>query len=363
MMYLLPLLLNAGILTMIQPTPGKETKKARFQRLSQSPNFRAGKFHNQTETSVLAPDASYWKIMKQRLSGNEIRTPKDTLPVVIRDLNQQVNPEKVNLTWFGHSTVLLQVLGKNILIDPVFSKRASPFQFAGPKNFPGTEKFRTEDLPPIDYLLISHDHYDHLDSETISKLAKKVRVIITPLGVGKHLQDWGVPAENIRELDWWDEMELEPSLFLAATPARHFSGRGLTDRFETLWCSYVIKTKPATLYLGADSGYGPHFKQIGEKYGPFDLTMLECGQYNTSWPNIHMMPEETAQAHLDLKGKILLPIHWGKFSLALHSWTEPMERLLAEAGKKYITVALPKIGELFTIGLFLPQEKWWLNLK
>lgn len=362
-MYLLTLLLTAGILTMQQLIPGNETKKERLQRLSKSPNFRGGKFHNQTETPVMSPDASYWKIMRQRFGGDEIRTPEDTLPVVKRDLKQPVNPDKVHLTWFGHSTILLQVQGRNILLDPVFSKRASPVQFAGPKNFPGTERYQAEDLPPIDYLLISHDHYDHLDKETIAKLAKKVKAFVVPLGVGTHLQDWGVPAGNIRELDWWDELELEPGLHLAATPARHFSGRGLTDRFGTLWCSYVLKTEKANLYLGADSGYGPHFKQIGEKYGPFGLTLLECGQYNTSWPNIHMMPEETAQAHLDLKGKTLLPIHWGKFSLALHSWTEPMERLLAETNKKDIRLTTPRIGELITIDSYLPFENWWQGRK
>lgn len=353
--------LSAAFLFMTQTSfsSDKEPKKARLARLQQSPNFKDGKFHNLTETVMMAPDASYWKIMKERFFSDVAKTPEDTIPVTKRDLNALPASADLQFTWFGHSSFLLQWQGKNILVDPVFSKRTSPFQFIGPKNFLGTEVYQVSDLPAIDFVLISHDHYDHLDRKTIEKLAKKVNQFYVPIGVGAHLQDWGVPKAKIQELDWWGEVKITPELILAATPARHFSGRGLLDRNETLWTSYVLKSQSQSVYLGADSGYGDHFKQIGEKYGPFDITLLECGQYNTAWPSIHMMPEETAQAHLDLKGKVLMPIHWSKFALALHAWTEPIERLLAETGKKGITVATPQIGELVQVGKAASQNRWW----
>src|SRR5690606_20375611 len=179
------------------------------------------------------------------------------------------NPAKVQLTWLGHSTLFLQMNGKNILIDPVLSNRTSPFQFMGPKNFAGTNIYKSEDFPELDILLISHDHFDHLDKKTVVDLAQKVKHFYVPLGVGKLLTDWKIPTQKITELDWWDEIQITEDLLLAATPARHFSGRGLTNRNETLWTSYVVKSQTHTIYLGADSGYGPHFKQIGQKYGPF----------------------------------------------------------------------------------------------
>ncbi|WP_225307076.1 MBL fold metallo-hydrolase [Adhaeribacter soli] len=346
-------------MTQVNFSSDKEPKKARLARLQQSPNFKDGKFQNQTRTEMMAENASFWKIMKDRFSSDVVKSPEEAIPVIKRDLTQPVLSEKLQFTWFGHSSFLLQWQGKNILVDPVFSKRTSPFQFLGPKNFLGTDVYQVEDLPAIDFILISHDHYDHLDRKTIEKLAKKVKQFYVPLGVGAHLQDWGIPQENIKELDWWNEVQITPELFLAATPARHFSGRSLTDRNETLWTSYVLKSRDQSIYLGGDSGYGEHFKQIGEKYGPFDITMLECGQYNTNWPSIHMMPEETAQAHLDLKGKVLMPIHWSKFALALHAWTEPIERLLAETEKQGIVVTTPQIGELVQLDKPATQSHWW----
>ena len=180
-----------------------------------------------------------------------------------------------------------------------------------------------------------------------------------PLGVGAHFEKWGIDTSRITEFDWWEKAEIAPGIRLTATPARHFSGRSLTDRGKTLWTSYVLETDSTKLYIGGDSGYGPHFKEIGEKYGPFDITILECGQYNNYWPLIHMMPEQTVQAHLDLKGKVLLPVHWGKFVLALHPWNEPIERLTAEAEKKSVTVTTPLIGEQIMPDSILPQTKWW----
>jgi L-ascorbate metabolism protein UlaG (beta-lactamase superfamily) len=360
-MYLLLLtilLSSTAFLVLLLPSFGESPGKDRQRRLALSPNYKDGKFVNLLETPVMHPDASYWKMIKQQFSRGENRVPLHPIPVLKRDLHQQAPAGKWAITWFGHSTLLVQLAGKTILVDPVLSQRASPFQFVGPQRFAGTHVYRAADFPAIDYLLITHDHFDHLDHQTIVDLAPKVGHFYVPLGVGAHLEKWGVPPHQIRELDWWEEVPLSPGLLLAATPARHFSGRGL-NRNETLWASYVLKAGGQALYLGGDSGYGPHFKDIGEKYGPFALTLLECGQYNGYWPNIHMMPEETAQAHLDLRGQVLMPIHWGKFKLALHSWTEPVERLVVKARELGIQTIMPVPGAQVLSDTPVPTALWW----
>ena len=233
------------------------------------------------------------------------------------------------------------------------------FSFMGPQAFPYSNVYSLEDLPEIDAVLISHDHYDHLDYETFLKLKSKVDKFFVPLGLAAHLERWGVPSENITELDWWDEVQFDENLLFAAVPMRHFSGRGVTDRSKTLWAGWVIKGKNSSVIHTGDSGYGDHFKEIGNKYGPFDLTMVECGQYNKDWKFIHMMPEETVQAHIDLKGKYLLPIHWGRFKLALHSWTDPIVRATAEAKKMNVELISPVAGQIVSLTPPLPKKHWW----
>jgi L-ascorbate metabolism protein UlaG (beta-lactamase superfamily) len=235
----------------------------------------------------------------------------------------------------------------------------SPFPSVGPKRFSHTLPIQPESLPHVDAVLISHDHYDHLDYPTIKKLRNKVTRFFVPLGVAAHLLKWGVKKEQIVELDWWDSANFEGMTFVC-TPSRHFSGRTLTDRFKTLWCSWVIQSKDARLFFSGDTGYGPHFKQIGDTYGPFDLTLMECGQYDERWPHIHMMPEQTLQGHNDLRGKRLLPLHWGAFVLALHPWAESVERV-RKAGEAFHTqVVTPKIGEIVHIkAAAYPKSAWW----
>ncbi len=218
-------------------------------------------------------------------------------------------------------------------------------------------KGRPGPLPSIDAILISHDHYDHLDYGSIRQLKDKTKYFFVPLGVGAHLQHWGVEASKITELDWWQSADIDGMTF-TATPARHFSGRGLTDRDKTLWASWVIKGQDNNIYFSGDSGYRTHFKQIGEQYGPFDFTMIECGQYNEKWEAIHMMPEQSLQAHIDLQGKMMMPIHWGAFNLAVHPWKEPVERLL-KAKKEDMMIATPVIGESFVLSQALPDARWW----
>jgi L-ascorbate metabolism protein UlaG (beta-lactamase superfamily) len=360
LLFLTLLLCGIAFLVLLDPVFGQSPTKEQRQRLEKSPHYKDGRFVNLLETPVMSADASYWKMIRQQFSRGQNQEPVRPLPARQQDLGQAPPGQELSVTWFGHSTLLVQLAGKNILIDPIFSARPSPFQFIGPRNFPGTGVYGARDLPVIDYLLISHDHFDHLDHQTIRALAPRVGLFCVPLGVGGHLEKWGIPRQKIRELDWWEEIRLAPDLLLAATPARHFSGRGLR-RNQTLWASYVLKTGSQSVYLGGDSGYGPHFKAIGDKYGPFDMTLLECGQYNGYWPYIHMMPEQTAQAHLDLKGRVLVPIHWGKFKLAFHPWTEPVERLRVKTRELGIKTLMPLLGERVQPDTPPAATYWWQN--
>ena len=213
----------------------------------------------------------------------------------------------------------------------------------------------------IDAMLISHDHYDHLDHGSIEALNTRTKEFYVPLGVGAHLRAWGIEEDRIHELDWWEEIDHE-DLHFAFAPSRHFSGRGITDRFSTLWGSWVIQGSQDNIYFSGDSGYGPHFAEIGAKYGPFDFAMMECGQYNEKWAEIHMMPEETAQAAVDVGAKVMMPIHWGSFVLAMHSWTDPVERVIKKADELHMPILVPMIGEVITMDSIQPsKEPWWLS--
>jgi L-ascorbate metabolism protein UlaG (beta-lactamase superfamily) len=251
----------------------------------------------------------------------------------------------------------------HILVDPVFSGHASPFSFTG-KSFRGSDVYNVDDLPAIDLLILTHDHYDHLDYNTVKQLQSKTRRICTSIGVGSHLRYWGIDPSIITELDWWDSFRITGDnseiLELVGAPARHFSGRSLT-RNKTLWSSFVLKAGNYRIYIGADSGYDSHFKTIGEKYGPFDLALLECGQYNEWWPYIHMIPEETVKASIDLKAKWLMPVHWGKFALGLHPWDEPVKRVVAKAKELNVNVTTPLIGQPVILNESYPHEQWWLE--
>lgn len=360
-------LVVGGMLFMaFAPQFGAAAQGQTLERIQQSKQYRHGKFQNASPTPMMdeAPFLDKVKIFAKFLGGTQGARPVDALPMVTLT-KEDFGPaaEKgVNVTWFGHSAVLLELNGKRIFADPMLGKRASPVSFIGSKRFSEKLPISLEDLPPLDVVLLSHDHYDHLDKGSIEKLMGKTRHFFVPLGVGAHLQRWGVPAQKITELDWWETASFE-GLFLAATPARHFSGRGLKDRDQTLWCSWVLKSGEQSVYFGGDSGYDTHFKQIGEKYGPFDLTMLECGQYNEAWRYIHMMPEQTAQAHLDLRGKVLMPTHWGAFSLALHPWKEPIQRLSKAAAGQTIQLATPIIGQRWSLADQLPQAQWWKGVE
>jgi len=336
-------------------TFGKTPSGAELEKVKASPNFRDGSFKNLSPTEMMAGGNSMAGLMWKFLNKPSTCFPSNPLPSVKTDLKniQSANPVVV---WFGHSSYFIRINNKNILVDPVFSGHASPFSFST-KSFAGANVYSVDDMPDIDILFLTHDHYDHLDFETVVKLKPKVKQVYTSLGVASHLVYWGYDESCITEFDWWDS-KTNDCFTITATPARHFSGRGLI-RNKTLWSSFILQAPQHTIYIGGDSGYDTHFKTIADKFGPFDIAMLECGQYNTAWPHIHMLPPETAQAAVDLNAKMLLPVHWGKFSLSLHAWNEPPNLVTAAAKQLGMPVTTPMIGEPVIVGQSYPATRWW----
>ena len=324
-----------------------------------SPHFDGKKFLNPVPTKVNS-DNSFFKILKQFLQKHPGRIPSTPLGPFSVDQKKidHINKDEIRVTWLGHSTLILAIDGKQIITDPVWYQRASPFKHIGPKRF-FDPPLNMKELPFLDAVLLSHDHYDHLDKLAIKKLAYSNIPIICMLGVGKRLIKWGIDKNLITELDWWQQTEVLKDFSITALPSRHFSGRSLSDRFSTLWGSFAIKGTTHQVYFGADSGYYNGFKTIGDKLGPFDLTLLDTGAYNKMWEEIHMGPENAVQAHLDLKGKILMPIHWGTFALAFHPWKEPVERIIKAAAKYNVTLLLPEPGETITVNSEGYNSKWW----
>ena len=324
------------------------------ERVLQSRNYKRGAFQNISTTPVVAKNSSWYKVIRDGFNRPKEIRPSMPLPSIKTDL-KNLYSEKPVIIWFGHSSYLIHIRGKNILVDPVFSGHASPIRFLV-KAFAGTDIYTPGDLPPIDLLILTHNHYDHLDTRTVTLLDTKTNAYCTPLGVGASFPKLYV--RNTTELDWWETERITKDIEITATPARHFSGRGL-KRGGSLWCSFALSMFGYTLYIGGDSGYDEHFKEIGKKFGGFDLAILECGQYNTSWPFIHMMPEETVQASMDLKAKWLLPVHWGKFALANHPWNEPVVRVVKKAAELNINITTPMIGEPVVINESYPVKAWW----
>jgi L-ascorbate metabolism protein UlaG (beta-lactamase superfamily) len=346
----------AVFIFMQQRVFGADPAGARLERIQHSKHYRDGAFQNLSPTQVMADGTPPTRMLRDYLNRSDINTPAEPLPSVNTNLTT-LSDTVPSLVWFGHSSYLIKAQGLTFLIDPVFSGNASPVSFFGP-SFPGSDVYRPADMPAIDFLILSHDHYDHLDYRTIAELIPKVKQFYVALGVGAHLERWGIPASQITELDWWEGKTIAPGVQLTATPARHFSGRSFA-RGRTLWTSYVLNLPGYALYLGGDSGYDTHFKAIGEKYGPFDLAILECGQYNETWPSIHMMPEEVVTAAQDLRAKTLLPVHWAKFALAYHAWNEPIERVTKRAAEQHFDITTPRIGEPLQVGLHYPRSIWW----
>ncbi len=341
-----------------QPKFGKLPSGKRLELIKQSPNWRDGSFKNLNPTPDLTEGVSYYKVMKEFFfDKKEDVKPNIVLPSEKVDL-LNLSPEKDVLVWFGHSSYFLQLDGITFLVDPVFSGAASPVSFTT-KAFEGADRYSTEDLPAIDFLIITHDHWDHLDYETILKIKSKVKQTVCSLGTGEHLEYWGYDAALIEERDWNETMTFSNNVKIHTAPARHFSGRGF-KRNQALWTSYILEVNDKRIYIGGDSGYDTHFKEIGEKFKSFDLAILENGQYDKNWKYIHMMPEEVLLAAKELNTKILFPVHSSKFALGNHAWYEPLEKITTLPHEGNFKIITPKIGSKLSptdTTQFFPA--WW----
>ena len=342
---------------------GKNPSGARLELIEKSPHYKDGQFQNLSETPQLAEGHSALSVMYNFLFKNYPRTkPVDIIPSTQTDIKSIPLSDNV-LIWFGHSSYYMQLNGYRILVDPVFSGNASPIP-GSMKSFKGTDVYEVDDFPDIDYLFISHDHYDHVDYETLIKLKNKVSTVICGLGVGEHFESWGYDPKSIIEKDWYQSIEISDDFSVFVEPSRHFSGRGFS-RNNTLWVSYVLKTPDLTIFLGGDSGYDKHYEKIGEDHGPFDLVVLENGQYNPAWPYIHHQPKQVLMAAKDLKAKRIFPVHSSKFALSSHPWDEPLKEVsrLNSLNEFQFQMVTPIIGEIVHLGDTTQVfSKWWEGL-
>lgn len=314
------------------------------------------KYMNQIPTDVSFNPKDIIGLMTDYFKMKTKLRPVKNLPIVLSNKN---NESLESVTWFGHSASLLKIEGKKLLLDPMFGDASSPFPVFNSKRYSGAFSLEHDELQEIDAIIISHNHYDHLNYKSIMQLKDRAKHFYVPTGVAQYLIKWGISPSKISEHNWWDEITFN-NIKLVCAPARHFSGRSMTDKDRSLWCSWLILGQETKVFFSGDSGYAPHFKEIGNKYGPFDLTLMECGQYDTRWSAIHMLPEETVQAHIDVKGELLVPIHWGAFTLALHEWSDPIERVTKEANRLGVNIATPQIGEAIALqSKDYPTAAWW----
>ena len=328
------------------------------ERYAESKHWNGGKFHNLVETTMDVNLLTIPKLLYKQICSGEAREPSKDIPVARFDTQSFTSDNgSANIIWYGHSVVLVRLDGQNILIDPMFGPNASPIAPFATNRFTKNTLDVIDDLPEIDLVLFTHDHYDHLDMASMLKLKTKVRRYGVALGVARHLLAWGIDGDDIREFDWWDSLGFN-GLQVTFTPTRHFSGRGLNDRAKSLWGGWVLQGASEKLYFSGDGGYGQHFREVGSRLGPFDFGFMECGQYNEHWHQIHMYPEESVQAAIDSGVRKAMPVHWSGFALAHHSWTEPVERFVESAEKNHLDVCVPRIGEQFQY----PNAnvaRWW----
>jgi len=342
------------------------TQKEREARIKASPQFQNGTFVNPNGVSANWFSQEIWDVTKEYFFAKRI-DPKPLIDLPAHRLNldkwEQRQPGEFSFSWLGHSSVLISMENQIILVDPVLEERASPFSWIGPKRF-HPSPVTADQLPNINVLLLTHDHYDHLEKSTLIALNEKVECFVVPLGIGGLLEKWGINPEKIIELDWWETYSYA-SLEFHATPAVHYGSRGLFDSNQRLWCSWSIIGKEKRAFISGDSGYFEGFKNIGERLGPFDVTFLKIGAYNDkgTWHALHMTPEETGQQHLDIGGQLLVPLHWATFDLALHPWYEPIERLVTFSEQESITLITPEVGKKINLRSKPNTDHWWIKYK
>ncbi|MFJ6154649.1 MBL fold metallo-hydrolase [Micromonospora profundi] len=347
----------AGLAWVARDVPaalGGRLSGARAERAARSPQFRDGTFHNRAGTRTMVADPGR-NLLRELIFGKQKRRPTAPVPLLRPSAPQAT--DEFAIIWYGHATALIEIEGRRVLLDPMWSDRCSPSGLVGPRRL-HEPPVRLDELPPLDAILISHDHYDHLDMATVQALtAGQSAPFLVPLGVGAHLDRWGVPAERIIELDWAESHRVA-GLEITATPAQHFSGRGLR-RDGTLWSSWVVAGSRRRVFYTGDSGYFDGYAAIGAEHGPFDATLIQIGAYDRAWPTIHMFPEEAVDAHQDLRGGLLIPVHWATFNLALHDWSEPVNRLWAEAKARDVQLAVPRPGERVVVADPPAVDGWW----
>ncbi len=337
---------------------GGDASGRRLERIEKSPNYRDGQFVNLEPTEVML-DGSLWSSTSEFLFGEGRRVPESPLPFVVPDLSSFPSSDTtLEVVWLGHATVLMALDGAVLLIDPVFDESASTVAGVARRFQPSPVS--RENLPPIDAVVISHDHYDHLEMNTVKYFAPKDVPFLVPLGVGAHLEAWGVPGNRIVELDWSQSHPLGP-LELICSPARHFSGRDLLDRNKTLWCSWTILAPHHRVFYSGDTGPSEEFDRIGSEHGPFDLAIIQIGAYGEDWPYIHLMPEQVIEVHRAVRGERLLPVHWGTFDLALHDWDEPIEATAAAAAESGVDFLTPLLGERIDVDRPFESRTWWAD--
>ena len=339
------------------PQFGGKIDKEEKLYLEKSKQWRNGKFQNQSKTTMDINLSSLPKLIKENIDGRKSRNPIKNIPLIPFDLENFQKNEIPKFVWYGHSVLLLQINNRNLLIDPMFGSDASPVGPIRTKRFSADSLAIIDNLPPIDAILLTHDHYDHLDFESIRKLKEKTDVFLVPLGVARHLEHWGIERNKITEFDWWQDMKFL-GLDIIFTPSRHFSGRGAFDRAKSLWGGWIINSSEHKIYWSGDGGYDEYFKEIGDRFGPFDWGFMECGQYNERWHQIHMYPEEAVQAAGDAKVVTAIPVHWGAFSLALHHWTDPIDRFVSEAHVHDQRFLSPSPGQIIQMN-HNESFNWW----
>ena len=338
---------------------GAVPKGKRLKRIRQSKLYRKKQFQNLSYTPSITEGYTMLKVTYDFFLGKKdpLLKPLKVIPSVYTDL-KSIDKNTDVFIWLGHSSYYLQTDGVSFLIDPVLSLYGSPFKYFN-KAFKGSDIYQPDDIPELDYLVITHDHFDHLDYPTVKSIKDRTEKVILPLGVGAHFERWGYKESQLIEEEWGTEVELKNNIKLAFTPARHFSGRRIKQN-DTLWSSYVLITPTKKIFLGGDSGYDTHFKMIGEKYGPFDYAVLENGQYGEAWRYIHTLPEDVIQAAIDIKANHIIPVHAAKFALALHPWNEPLQKISRFGKEKGLDILTPKIGEVVDLNLRDQQfAVWW----